>query len=203
MSIDCNLVSGIASSKREEIFLSVGKILQGLVKGKFLCQLRDEWKGFKDKGKIKDDYQHTQQHQECLQEILDYLDNSLPNQITFDILKKIFLLASTESISDRESLLPQAYMRIIKKLSPEAILILISNYDLARKNFIDNLWIERIALVTKLNFTEIIEIYESELIKLKLLMDRIYKDKSGYYRLTQLGYEICQYIEKYEGEESQ
>jgi hypothetical protein len=204
-------LTGILASKKEERILAIGHIFQRIRGGKFLSQLNNEWKSFREKGKIKDDYQYTEQHQECLQEILDYLDNSLPSQITFEILKKLFLLASTETISDRESLLPQAYMRIIKRLSPEAILILISWYKLENrfqtlpekyKTVSRYIWFEEITKDLGFN-KEILVIYEKELMDFKLLHQEVNYKKSEIetitkYRLTDLGFDICQYIENYD-----
>ena len=69
-------LSGIAVSEKKDFGLSVSHLLQGLLRGKFLKQLIAEWDEYCQKGKIKDDYQSTDQHFECLQEMLDFLDKS-------------------------------------------------------------------------------------------------------------------------------
>jgi hypothetical protein len=84
-------LSGIALSKKMDFQLSVAHLLQSLIKGKFLNQLIGEWNEYKNKGKIKDDYQTTEQHIECLQEILDFIDSDLPDEKRFSVLKKYFL----------------------------------------------------------------------------------------------------------------
>ena len=60
-------LTGIASSDREALYLSLGKILQRVRGGEFLMQLRREWEEYREKGKIKDEYISSDQHQECLQ----------------------------------------------------------------------------------------------------------------------------------------
>ena len=91
-------LTGIGSSKKEEIILSVGHIFQRMRSGQFLSSMIKEWDNFREKGKIKDDYQYTEQHYSCLSEILEYLDKDIPDKEKFEALKKIFLVASTEKI---------------------------------------------------------------------------------------------------------
>jgi len=205
-------LTGIAASRREELALSVGHIFQGLRKGQFLTILSREWNQYKEKGKIRDDYQFSEQHKACLQELLDFLDKDLPDEITFSLLKKIFLVAATEKVSDRESLLPQQYLKICRKLSSAAILILIATYNIANNKEMTakyreltsaREWLSIIANESGLVYPEIVEIYEDELIKNNLLIPRIHDDKSGVvlrglFRLKDLGLAICQYMENYE-----
>ena len=152
-------LTGIAASKKEALILSAGYIFQGLRKGQFLNILLKEWKNYKEKGRIKDDYQYTEQHKTCLQELLDFLDKNLPDEIAFSFLKKIFLVAATESISDRESILPQQYLRICRNLSSGAILVLIRTYKIAKeqKSGLHQLgsariWLKELAHETALNY---------------------------------------------------
>ena len=208
-------LTGIAASKGQECILSVGHIFQGLIKGKFLTILCNEWKRYKEKGKIKEDYQYTEQHQSCLQELLDFLDNDLPNEITFSFLKKLFLVAATEKASDRESILPHQFIRISRKLSSGEILLLSATYSIAKQGY-DNfnklmesslssahIWLNIMANKSSLKYQELVELYEKELINKGLLTKRLYSDKSSitikpYFRLTQLGYDICNFIQNYD-----
>ena len=166
---------------------------------------------YKEKGLIPDDYLKSEQPQECLQEILDYLDKALPDEITFSVLKKIFLVASTEKVTTRESLLPQHYIRIIRRLSPGAILILNTTYLVSKEGILNDqtkdrsarLWLNKIAERSGLLYHELVEHYEDELIKYNLIIDRQHTDRSGIYygnhnRLTELGWNLCTYVENYE-----
>ena len=203
-------LTGIASSKKEEIMLSVGHIFQRMRSGQFLSNLLNEWNKFRDKGRIKDDYQHTEQHYSCLSEILDYLDKELPDKEKFDTLKKIFLVASSEQISDRESVLPYHYMKVAKTLSSGAILVLIASYKKYTKHdWVDNgnysvsKWISDIIEISDLKQSELIQMYEEELIQKRILQGRKYSDGSGVYlkpnyRLTELGLELCKFITTYD-----
>ena len=101
-------LTGIAASERQNIMLSVGHVLQALRKGRFLNEFRDEWNGYRDKGRIDEGYEDTEQHYACLQELLSFLDNDLADEERFGLLKKILLVAATEEVTDRTSILPRS-----------------------------------------------------------------------------------------------
>lgn len=206
-------LTGIAASKKQELALSIGHIFQRMRGGYFLSTFLKEWNKYREKGRIKDDYQYTEQHSVCLQELLEFLDNDSPDEIRFSILKQIFLVAATESISERDSFLPQQYMKICRSLAAGEILIMNACYRFSKENQWKNIevpgagdWLNKVAEATGLNHPELVEIHEDELIKKKLLTGRRYSDRSGvvlkpYFRLTSLAYEICRYIENYEPED--
>jgi hypothetical protein len=204
-------LTGILSSKPQEWILSAGYLLQRTRAIDFLATFLKEWEKYREKGRIPDDYIKTEQHKECLLEILDYLDKALPDEITFSVLKKIFIVASTEKVTTRESLLPQHYIRIVRKLSPGAILILNTTYLIAKKgltkeqmiNRSASLWLNKIAEESGLLYPELVETYEDELIKYNLITDRQHSSRSdiiygNHNRLTGLGLNLCTYIENYE-----
>jgi len=202
-------LSGIAVSKKMDFQLSVGHLLQSLIKGKFLNQLIDEWNEYRNKGKIEDDYQTTEQHIECLQEMLDFIDSDMPDEKRFSLLKKIFLVSATESISERNDVLPQQYMKICRKLTSGEVLVLLGTFQFSKNKEFDpkdtgaGTWLDNIAKVTNLQHFELIELHERNLIDKNLLTPRRLGDKSGvllgkHYRLTELGYQICKFVEKYD-----
>ena len=203
-------LTGIASSKKEDLILSIGYIFQRMRSGQFLSTLLKEWNKFRDKGRIKDDYQFSEQHHSCLSEILDFLDKEIPDKERFDILKKIFLVASSEDISDRGSILPYHYMKVARTLSSGAILLLVASYKKNLKkdwsddgNYPARKWITDIIEISELKQSELIQMYEEELIQKRILNNRIYTDGSGVYlqpnyRLTELGLELCKYITTYD-----
>lgn len=201
-------ITGVAASEKKELYLSVGHFLQAVRKGKFLSQLLKEWNQYRDKGRIKEDYQTTEQHYTCIQEILDFLDSDPPEEIRFDILKKIFLVAATEKVTDRNSLLPQQYMKVCRTLSSGEIIVLSTAYKISkqRQEYVNYRsaaeWLKKIAEESGLFHTELVKIPEEELMKKHLLSPRVHPDKSGidvnpHFRLTNLGFDICNYIENY------
>jgi hypothetical protein len=207
-------ITGVAASDRKDLILSLGHLFQRGRSGRFLKTLIDEWDQYREKGKIKDDYIRTEQHQECLQEMLDFLDKDSPDELRFSVLKKIFLVAATEAQSSRDSVLPQQYMRLCRALSGGEVLVLSATYHVAQHDFAiqkvaalkdssASKWLAKIAEDSGLKYPELVEIHERNLIEKNLLTKRELGDRSGvslgeHYRLTGLGYEICQFLESYE-----
>lgn len=201
-------ITGIAASERKDLALSVGHIFQALRKGQFLSQLSEEWDSYREKGRIKDDYIDTEQHKSCLQELLDFLDNDSPDEIRFEVMKKVFLVAATETDSDRNSLLPYQFLRLCRGMSSGEVIVLNTTYRIAKSDQIPNVsganqWLDAIAKESGLCHTSLVEIYEEELIKKHLIYGRLYSDRSGvavgqHFRLTSLGLELCDYIASYD-----
>jgi len=202
-------ITGIAGSKRSDWSLSLGHLLQRVRSGRFLSTLSSEWNSYQKKGRVKDDYMHTIQHHECLQEMLDYLDQDSPDEVRFAILKNILLTAASEEISARSSLLPQQYMRLCRSLSSGEAILLLSVYQIAAsdesaaEHTSASDWLKRVAKHSSLEHIELVELYEQGLIAKRLLTPRLYPDLSGItagqnYRLTGLAVEVCRYVEVYE-----
>ena len=201
-------ITGIAAAGREQWFLSIGHLLQRIRSGRFLTTLREEWSRYREEGRVGDDYIVTDQHQETLQELLDFLDDDSPDEIRFSVLKKIFLTAATESISSRESILPQQYMRICRGLSSGETVVFLAAYDLARAGERPERersaahWLKEVAESSGLVYPELVELHERNLIQKNLLTPRHYSDRSGvdfgqHFRITDLGWEICRFIGEY------
>lgn len=202
-------ITGIAASERKDLYLSLGYIFQRFRSGKFLQTLKNEWDSLREKGRIKDGYMDTEQHQECLQEMLDFLDKDSPDESRFTLLKTIFLATATESISDRNSVLPQQYMKICRTLSSGEVLVLQSAFTIAKaggwdsNDMIAQNWLNKIAEKSALQYPELIEVHERNLINKNLITSRTHSDNSGvrlgnHFRLSKLGYNICLFIESYE-----
>lgn len=206
-------ITGVAASSKTDIALSIGYLFQRLRGGEFLSQFLEEWNKYRDKGRVKDDYQKTEQHKVCLQELLGFLDKDSPDAIRFSVLKKILLVAATEKRSGRESLVPQQYMRIGRTLSDGEVLVLFACYR-ALKDDADTSWrtqrfpaasewLKRVAALSGLEHLELIELHEAALIEKKLLTRRMHGDGSGiqlepHFRLTSLGLGFCEYVSAYD-----
>lgn len=204
--------TGVAGSAHPEWFQSAGRILQQLRNGKMIAQLSAEWDGYRAKGKIKDDYQQTEQHQSCLQELLDSLDKDGPDTLRFEAMKKILLVAASENGSDRDSFLPQQFMQVVRTLKSGEIVLLSTVYWFAK----DKKWKEQaaqfgdvqnwraaVADKSSLKHKELVKVHEEELDKKGLIYSPIHVDRSGVllgdnFRLTSFGFELCEYMSKYE-----
>ena len=207
-------IFGIASSERKQWLLSLGHILQCFRGRKFLDGFIQEWKYYRDKGRIADDYLDTEQHRECMQDLLDYLDQDGTDQKRFSILKNIVLSAATEERSTRESVLPQQFMKIVRGLTSGEAIVLFSAYSIAKRGEpIDSKsgigkahhWLCKVAQESGLKYAELVESHEKGLIDKKLLKERalgnVYEVQLGSsFRLTSLGYELCDFVKDMEVE---
>jgi hypothetical protein len=201
-------ITGIASSERAEWLRSVGYLLQRMRSGRFLETFRNEWNAYREKGQVKDDYLFTDQHQECLQELLDFLDQDTPDQVRFTILKNIFLTTASETISNRHSAIPQQYMKICRSLTSGEVLVLLAVSQLAKDGATlspptsANAWLNTVTHKSELIDSELVELHERGLIEKKLLTPRVHPDASGInlgsnFRLTGLAVNLCKFIESH------
>jgi len=203
-------LTGIATSSKNDLILSVSHMFQKMRGGQFLSILLEEWKKYKEKGKVKENYQFTEQHKACLQELLEFLDKDSPDEIRFKVLKQIFLVAASEEVSDRESYLPQQFMKIARSLSDGEVILLTTIWQIAKTHKGEfeargatSLWIQEVTEKSGMKHKELLEIHEEGLMGKRLLTPRQHADRSGvilkpHYRLTDLGFELCSFIEKYE-----
>jgi hypothetical protein len=207
----CSIAAGLsalATNDRNDNILSASRIFQGVVKGRGLEQLRAEWDDLKEKGKIKDDYESTSQHRDCLLELLNFLDNDCPDELRFQTLKKLFLVAATEIITDRDSLLPYQFLKLCREMTSGEIVVLQTAYKLANQPNIKRsggavVWLRMVADASGLTHTSLVEIHEEKLTKKYLLTGRVYSDRSGvecepHFRLTELAYDFCKYVANYD-----
>ena len=104
-----NGFTGIAISEKKGFTLSASRLLRGAISGQFLTALNEEWKKFQEKGKISTEYEFSESYYDSLSEILDYLDNNIPNHKIFNVLKNIFIKSAIEN--QKDSLLPIQYLK--------------------------------------------------------------------------------------------
>jgi hypothetical protein len=206
-------LTGIGISDRKDWILSIGYLLQRQRGKQFLDSLMHEWEKYREKGRIKEDYATTEQCQASLQEILDCLDRDSPDEIRFSFLKKLFISIATEELSNRESPLPQQYIRIARGLSSGEVLVLLAAYGIAKSETsvpgIKNAEATFVAIAEKsgLFYPELVRVHQEGLVARGLfLWSKYYEEGSGSvavgprYRLTDLGFEICKFIERYDVE---
>jgi hypothetical protein len=200
-------VTGIGISEKKDWIKSAGHILQHARGGRFLESLKEEWNGYREKGKIKEDYESTNQCWDTLKEILESIDQDMPDRIRFDAMKKVFLNTATEKFSNRDSLMPYEFMKITRRLTSAQVIILSACY-----NFYDEdqtsasnvksyeEWNRIVLEKSELQYREILDVEEKGLVGLGLLTERVYGDGSGIhagrFRFTTLGLHLCEFIAK-------
>lgn len=203
-------ISGIAETGKEGLLTKFGEILQKSRGHNIMGEILKEWKHLRELGKIDDEYQKCEQHISCLHELLDFIENDIPDRDRVTILKQIFFVAATEEHSERKSIIPQQFMQICKSLSSGEAYLLSVIYKISEMSEWKNVkhhsgasWCDEIKKNSDFEFKELIETHEDGLIRKRLLIDRVYGDRSGvlmneHFRLTELGYALCNYIAYYE-----
>ena len=208
-------LTGILSSDLRVIKLSAGRLVQASIKFKLFTQLGKELKEYIEKGKIKENYYATNKNQASLCELLKFIDEEIPDEERFKAMKSIFFTSVSRNVHEKDEELAYELMQICKKLTSGEILVLKAVYDIINDRFAPDMasfdletesastWLDIIASQIGHNMSSLIEMHEQKLIGLKLITDRVYSDRSGisntpHFRLTQLGYKLCEFITKYE-----
>lgn len=209
-------LTGILVSDLKDWKLSAGKIVQAVIKGNLLNQLGREIERYQKEGKIKEDYLDSDINRASFKELLKFIDEEAPDEIRFRAMKSIFLV----SVGNGDGALAHELLQICKQLSSMEIMILSANHNVVKgtaKPTASGItssaiqikyWTQIIAEQIGHNLSEIVLLYEDHLIALKLISDRHYPidrtrvtekfDATPYFRLTPLGYKLCEFITKYE-----
>ena len=202
------VLTGILASDMKDYKLSAGQIVQASIKGRCLTQLGKELEEYREKGKIKEDFFESDKNRMSLYELLSFIDNDVPDEERFRAMKSIFLSSVSKDAKKEDEEMAYEIMQICKRLSSGDLIILKAVYNLVQKNEHNNGlggvkdWLDIIAQKIGHSISSLVEVHEERLMKLKLIGDRRYSDKSGfmktkYFRLTELGYKLCEFISKY------
>lgn len=209
------VLTGILSSDSSGIKLSVGRLIQASIKFKLLSQLGKELRDYAKKGKIKEDILGTASGQSALYEILKFIDGDTPDEERFRAMKSVFLFSISTDTIEIEKELAYELMKVCKKISSGAILVLKASYDIVNGEVSFNYdgtidlgihsvadWFNIVAKQIGHNISSLVELYEDELVNPKLISPRTLSDSSGirktkYFRLTELGVKLSDFISKY------
>ena len=202
------VLTGILASDMKDYKLSAGQIVQASIKGRLLTQLGKELQKYKNKGEIKEDYFENDKNRMSFYELLKFIDEDVPDEERFKAMKSIFLVSISKDAKEEDEELAYEIMQICKKLSSGDLIILKAIYDMVQENKHNNGqrgakdWLDIIAQQIGHSIPLLVEMHEEKLMKLKLISERIYSDKSAfektkYFRLTELGYKLCEFISKY------
>jgi len=200
---------------------SLGRVIMAAFNKKnLLVQLGEEIKYYHDKKETKENYLSSNKNRESLYELLMFIDEEVPDEERFNAMKSIFLLSISKDATKEDEVLAYEFMQICKKLGSNDILILKAAFDIISRNFRKGVlkpdlditqassWFKAIARQIGYSISELVEQQEEYLVSLKLITKRqqlpshsTTKDtffKSEYFRLTPLGYKLCEFITKYE-----
>ncbi len=205
-------LTGIVKSEPKDILVSLGYIAQRLIADQHLNSVLVEWEKIREKGRMKEDYAQCMQAKYTLLELLKFLESDMPDEQRFQILKRIMLVAATEEKSDRQSIKPQEFMKLIKILPAGSVMVLTTAYQLSKNPPIGpgennrvnaDSWVKIIAEKSGLEYPALVVMYEKPLIESMLLTERVYADGSGvrlspHFRVSDLGFELCSFLDHYD-----
>lgn len=206
--------TGLTMSTSKDIPITAARIAQRIVSQGFTDAIKSEWEYLVEKGKIKDTYSPSATYN--LQELLHFLEEDLLDNERFELLKKIFFVTITGEYS-KDTVTPQEYMNIARELSSAEILVLNADYfvyknhpeeiETLKSQYRDGTimstdgWQNVIASYSGLKHKELVNIQEKKLVEKQLLTP---PTSSGflvvnpYFRLTGLGYGLCEFIANYD-----
>ena len=198
-------LTGIASSDRRDLILSVGHILQRMRGGRFLSAFKEEWDKYKEKGRISDEFEQSEDNWDCLQELLDFVDKDIPDSRRFEAMKNLYLNIAVDSASDMPGVNRQQLMRVCRSLSSGELIVLLNAYRLGLRRTRQERgsqsaasWLDLVAKKSGL-YMGLVEVNEGDLIKKGLLSRRTHADGSGvtlgqHFRVTDVGVALCEWI---------
>lgn len=184
-----------------------GRIVQAVLKGKFLKQLGQEFEELRQKGKIKENLFENENRIASLLEMLQYIDSELTDQEVFNAMKSIFFASLDQHASEKDEIAAYQILKVCRKLSSGELLVLkvcFERIGYLKSNAVYGAgqWLSEVG--TSLGFaTELVETFEETLIQKKLLSDRAHSDRSGIkssenYRLSGLGIQLKEFLDRYE-----
>ncbi len=203
-------LTGFITSGKTDYAHTANRLFKSLFAHNFLNQLQMEWDSYCVKGTVDLDYSSTKPYINSLSELLDYLDSDIPNDEIADTLKKLFFIPSfRDLLNEDDKLLSIEYMKLVKQLNSGELTVLFTTYKYnnlnihnTRSSWDAEKWLNEIAVKSNLKYSELVEVHEKKLMELCLITKRKYEDESGIilnnkFRLTNLGYNLCKYIELY------
>jgi hypothetical protein len=207
-------LTGILVSDKKEWILSASKLVQASLKFKLLTQLGRELNGYREKGKIKEDYFATNSNQSSFNELLRFIDEEVPDEERMRAMKSIFLASISPKATEEDERLAYELMQLCRKLSSGDLLVLKATYEISKgkarggievdtqKNIGAAGWLQVVAHQIGHNLPSLVEAHEQRLMELRLISQRMFSDLSGFaatqhFRLTSSGYKLCEFISQY------
>jgi hypothetical protein len=175
--------------------------------GRALEQFANEIKGFREKGKIPDDWAEKPQGFQTWVELLRLIDEESPDEERLEALKAMFFAVNKVNATDGQKIVAYQLFQIAKKLNSNELLVMKAVYALFHKesqfrnnHFRD--WAHAVSSSLGHSVLALIEIADKALVDNQLLSPRQMSDNSGISstncRLTELGIEFCNNIERYQ-----
>ena len=187
----------------------------------FLTKFSSEYKSKVDSHELKNSDFATEKPLLILTDLLRIIDEGKIDQERFKAMKSIFYFATQKKADQSQEEIAYSLFQTAKQLSSEEFLILSANYAVVKNtgrllskgvewgsNRVVNYWAKIISEKIGHNLPELILQSENHLVNLQLISPRqfvqnnmelpVHFNSTPYFRLTALGYKLCEFMTKYE-----
>jgi hypothetical protein len=178
-----------------------------VLKGRAVQQFAKEISYLKEKGKIADNFAERKYGYETWVELLRIMDEESPDDDRLEALKAMFFAANKVNVQDGEQILAYQLFQITKRLNSNELLVMKTVYGMFLKSaqFRSNSfaeWAQAVARGLGHSVVALVELADKALVDSLLLSPRQMSDQSmissANSRLTDLGLQFCQNIERYQ-----
>lgn len=202
-------VTGFAASDKKDLVRDISHLVQRGIQGHLARGLVEEYNALKERGKIKEDYETTDQCRQQTSYVFDAIkgDGAIDEK-RFRAMKNIFINSAEEKLSNRTETLPVELMSICGTLNGGEVVVLEAAYRLSKKEnkvleYAANdasSWIRLIAKESGFGIEGLVAKHETTLLEKGLLGPRTAGGNivaSTNYHLSDLGLKLCQFIQDY------
>ena len=211
-------ITGTAVSTRGDLIKDASHIVQSAIQGHLLDGLAETYKDLVSRGKIKTNYQQSNQFRQQASYIFGTTSpDGAIDEKRFMAMQNIFINSAKEDMSNRDDALPIELMRICSTLNMGDILVLEAasrlnhrameiktarqTFDLEYNPGVETSWFDLIAKESGMGITDMVKPYEKNLMNKGLFNDRtgggqIVADTN--YHLSGMGLKLCEFIKEYE-----
>lgn len=187
-----------------------GKLLQGALKGRLYEQLGSELEELRSKGAIADDPGSKKHGWNSWSELLNAIDQDVPDDDRFEALKAMFFDVNRVTASDKDGIVSYQLMKLARQLSSGELLLLKAIYQAYRQSDLgprNDHWENWDTWASRINNhygnvpQSLLRLNEKQLEQLELISGRHptehHRVTTENNRITDLGVRFCKNIEDY------
>lgn len=208
------LATSVAAQPKDAAFSAI-RLIRAVTAGRFSQQLREEWAALTAAGKIKPDYEQSEQARVIFADTLQGLEDANFDEEQLELLRKLFLAAASETLTDRHNVLVREYIDIGRTLTAVEIRILAAYHHylpewatIARKTRLHDYAMAQAHDVVRnhsgLQHIGLIARHERSLIEKGLVLPALSTNPDlarvdpKLYRFSDFGLAFCEFIATYE-----
>ncbi len=198
-------ITGALGEGTKGMWLAGGRIVQSILKGKIFQQFAREFKSFREKGRIPDNFADRKYGFQTWVELMRIIDEESPDPDRLEALKAMFFAVNRANATDGDQIAAYQMWQIAKNMYSGELFLLRTvhehsvGYD-GSDHYSD--WEDRMAKAAGHAIRGLIGLNEKKLVDFGLLSPRLWNDGSGISpknaRLTEFGFAFCANIENYQ-----